>query len=146
MLRIVRALDTALNNTSVILLFRAGGKSLLFPGDAQIENWEYALDQPEVVEKLKAVDLYKVGHHGSLNATPRTLWSYFEHRSTKKTDPERLISMMSTMLGKHGDEDSNTEVPREKLTTALRRNSTHLTTQSLSPDQLFNEVVLDLGG
>jgi hypothetical protein len=145
MLRIVRALDTALNNTSVILLFRVGGKSLLFPGDAQIENWEYALGQPEAVEKLKAVDLYKVGHHGSLNATPRTLWGHFEHRSTKKTDPDRLISMMSTMLGKHGDEDSDTEVPREKLTAALRRNSTHFTTQTLPVNRLFNEVVLDLG-
>ena len=36
---IVRILDDALNNTSVILLFEVGGKRLLFPGDAQIENW-----------------------------------------------------------------------------------------------------------
>ena len=43
MLQIVRTLDKAMNNTSVILLFEFGDKSLLFPGDAQIENWEYAL-------------------------------------------------------------------------------------------------------
>ena len=64
---IVRRLDDQMNNTSLILLFAVGGKSLLFPGDAQWENWSHALAQPEVREKLKSVDLYKVGHHGSLN-------------------------------------------------------------------------------
>jgi len=37
------ALDHAMNNTSVILLIQAGDRRLLFCGDAQIENWEYAL-------------------------------------------------------------------------------------------------------
>jgi hypothetical protein len=144
MLRIVRALDSALNNTSVILLFRVGGKSLLFPGDAQIENWEFALSQPDVVKKLEAVDLYKVGHHGSLNATPKTLWGHFAHKSTRKTDPQRLTSVMSTMLGKHGDEKVGTEVPREKLTAALRRHSHHFTTQSLAPNELCHMIEIDL--
>ena len=43
LVQIVRELDAALNNTSVILLFEVGNKKLLFPGDAQIENWSYAL-------------------------------------------------------------------------------------------------------
>ena len=43
LLRIVAALDHAMNNTSVILLIQAGDRRLLFCGDAQIENWEYAL-------------------------------------------------------------------------------------------------------
>jgi hypothetical protein len=144
MLRIVRALDKAMNNTSVILLFRAGGKSLLFPGDAQIENWEFALSQPAVVKKLRQVDLYKVGHHGSLNATPKSLWAHLDKRSEDKNDPKRLTSMMSTMLGQHGSEENNSEVPRGKLTSTLRRFSTHFTTQTLRPSQLFHEVVIDL--
>lgn len=41
----VRALDHVLNNTSVILLFRIGDFSLLFPGDAQIESWSWSLGQ-----------------------------------------------------------------------------------------------------
>jgi hypothetical protein len=45
LLQIVRMLDQQMNNTSVILVFRVGRKCLLFPGDAQIENWEYALRQ-----------------------------------------------------------------------------------------------------
>ena len=32
-----------MNNTSVILLIQACDRRLLFCGDAQIENWEYAL-------------------------------------------------------------------------------------------------------
>ena len=43
LLEIVRALDQAMNNTSLILLFEVGAKKLLFSGDAQIENWLYAL-------------------------------------------------------------------------------------------------------
>lgn len=75
-LRIVLTLDRALNNTSLILLIEAAGRRLLFPGDAQIENWSYSLgDGPgssaELRSKLSALDLYKVGHHGSRNATPK---------------------------------------------------------------------------
>ena len=61
LLEIVRALDTVLNNTSVILLFEVGNKKLLFPGDAQIENWSYALSYQRVRQILADVDLYKVG-------------------------------------------------------------------------------------
>ena len=60
LLELVRTLDKVLNNTSVILLFEFGGRKLLFPGDAQIENWSYCLDDAEICEKLKTVDLYKV--------------------------------------------------------------------------------------
>ena len=53
LLEIVRELDTAMNNTSVILLFEVGGTKLLFPGDAQIENWSYALQQPQFQDLLE---------------------------------------------------------------------------------------------
>jgi len=44
LLEIVRSLDNQMNNTSVILLFEVGSKKLLFPGDAQIQNWRLALE------------------------------------------------------------------------------------------------------
>jgi len=50
----VRALDRVLNNTSVILLFRVGDFSMLFPGDAQIENWSWALGQKQYRDLLAA--------------------------------------------------------------------------------------------
>ena len=85
--RIVRELDDALNNTSLILCLDAGDKRMLLPGDAQIENWAYALkestesdgfDSETVKAMLADVDFYKVGHHGSRNATPRTLFNLWD--------------------------------------------------------------------
>ena len=77
-----------MNNTSVILLFEVGARPL-FPGDAQVENWSYALEDAPDHEATRAlladVDLYKVGHHGSLNATPKKLlWEGFRKRGSGK--------------------------------------------------------------
>lgn len=131
LLELVRILDDAMNNTSLILLFEVGRKKLLFPGDAQIENWLYALDGAKdsagVRKMLADVDVYKVGHHGSLNATPKTLWKLF----AKKGKSKRLRSFVSTMAGKHGSEDRGTEVPRKTLMAALDKDTTLFTTQKL---------------
>jgi ribonuclease BN (tRNA processing enzyme) len=131
LLGIVRALDKVMNNTSLILLFEVNGKKLLFPGDAQIENWSYALSKPKIKRLLSTVNVYKVGHHGSRNATPKTLWNGFKNRSKKKTDKKRLKSFMSTMPGKHGNSRSKTEVPRQTLVDALEGESELFTTTSL---------------
>jgi hypothetical protein len=120
-LSIVRRMDDYLNNTSVILLFEVGGKKLLFPGDAQIENWSYALSKPEIRALLTGVDVYKVGHHGSLNATPKSgLWERFSKRRRAKN---RLITFLSTEPGHHGTAKSHTEVPRVTLVKALEDES-----------------------
>lgn len=133
-LEIVRALDDAMNNTSLILLFEAGGKKFLFPGDAQIENWNYALkDAPAAAtnrELLKTTDFYKVGHHGSLNATPKSLWKLFAKKSLRQKTG-RLLTAVSTMSGKHGSTASQTEVPRRTLIAALETESNLLSTQTL---------------
>ena len=142
MLGIVRALDKGMNNTSLILLFRIGGKSLLFPGDAQIENWAYALSRPEICEMLAKVDVYKVGHHGSLNATPKSLWNLFEKRAREEGDPKLMASLMSTMLGKHGSISSKTEVPRTTLTKALRDETDLLSTHDVPASTLYVEKVI----
>jgi hypothetical protein len=140
LLGLVRTMDDALNNTSVILLIRAGQRTLLFPGDAQWENWEYALAHH--AEDLRDVDVYKVGHHGSLNATPRTLWNGFARQSARKTDAARLTTVMSTRSdSKHGHRESGTEVPREKLVRALKKFSTLRSTQEL---EAAGDLVLTL--
>ena len=130
MLSIMRTLDSVMNNTSLILLFEIGDKKLLFPGDAQIENWSYALSKPSVRRLLEDVNLYKVGHHGSLNATPKTLWGLFKNRSDKKTSG-RLLTVCSTMPGKHGKTTSKTEVPRRTLVEALQAESDYHTTEDI---------------
>jgi hypothetical protein len=131
LLEIVRVLDDVLNNTSLVLLFQVGNLALLFPGDAQIENWSHALAGPHARrnrELLAAVDLYKVGHHGSLNATPRSLWALFE----KKGPARALRTVVSTLEGVHGHEDRRTEVPRRTLVAALKAESTYFTTQRVA--------------
>lgn len=142
-LSMVTQLDKQMNNTSLILLFEAGGKKLLFPGDAQIENWRFALSKPEIMALLAGVDVYKVGHHGSLNATPKTLWNGFAKKGAASRK-DRLTTMMSTMLGKHGHEKDDTEVPRRTLLRALTEES-HLHSTHLMPqEQPFQEVTIPL--
>ena len=136
LLGIVRALDKVMNNTSLILLFEINKTKMLFPGDAQIENWSYALSKPSVRRVLEKVNVYKVGHHGSRNATPKTLWNAFKTRSTDANDTGRLKSFMSTMPGKHGKAVSKTEVPRKTLVEALASESEYHTTQDLKKKEL----------
>jgi hypothetical protein len=75
-------LDNYVNNTSLALAFELdrSKKVLLFVGDAQVGNWLswYDLEWPRPGRStLKPADLlartvfYKVGHHGSQNATVR---------------------------------------------------------------------------
>ena len=77
-------LDSDTNNSSLVLAFELpDGRVLLFPGDAQIGNWESWGDQlyppkaasgePQqtIEDILRRVVFYKVGHHASHNATAR---------------------------------------------------------------------------
>jgi hypothetical protein len=75
-------LDSATNNTSLVLAIELspGGEVLLFPADAQVGNWlswqtvQWTLDGNKTVsasDLLKRTVFYKVGHHGSHNATLR---------------------------------------------------------------------------
>jgi hypothetical protein len=59
-----------------------------------------------------------VGHHGSLNATPKKLlWEGFKKRGP--TEGKRLKAVLSTMPGKHGKTAKGTEVPRKPLLDVL---------------------------
>ncbi len=140
---IVRRMDNFLNNTSVILLIKAGTKRLLFGGDAQVENWGFALGQPALVTELKKVDLYKVGHHGSRNATPRSLMELWPE--TPDSAEPRMVGLMSTSLHTgHGDEDNETEVPRGPLVDALKERATVYSTHEMPEGQLWLELEADL--
>lgn len=143
-LQIVRLLDDVLNNTSVILLIQAGSRRLLFPGDAQIENWEYALkiapNSAEIQALLRDVDLYKVGHHGSRNATPRSLYGLWTEDAT---EDRPMTALMSTLSGVHGESEA-TRVPRATLVEALKARMTLYSTEDLQPEQTSVELVADL--
>lgn len=118
LLRLVRWLDRALNNTSLILLWRIGRHTLLFGGDAQIENWGWALKKARnnrsFASLLRSIDLYKVGHHGSRNGTPITLYERWAAHSIRGR-----LSVMSTKAEVHGEDDG--VVPKPSLLAALKR-------------------------
>jgi beta-lactamase superfamily II metal-dependent hydrolase len=141
LLSLVRDLDSVMNNTSVILLLEVGKRRILLPGDAQIENWSYALSQPQWRKMLTDVSLYKVGHHGSLNATPKPLWGLFKNRGGKRT-PDRLATVCSTKSGKHGSLQSGTEVPRKFLVAELKKNS-YYTSSEEADDRFVTEMTLE---
>jgi ribonuclease BN (tRNA processing enzyme) len=124
-------IETFLNNQSLVVLFEFGGKKLLFPGDAQAGNWEYWLykmDGPikdptqagEMVEAsrelLQTIDFYKVGHHGSTNATPIQA---VEAAVGRPKSSKGFVSMCSTEYGVFGKRENASEVPRDPLMTAL---------------------------
>ena len=92
-------LDSDTNNTSLVLAFRLPDDSfLLFAADAQVGNWLSWHDQTYRFgdQDLTAADilgrtrLYKVGHHGSHNATLRA-------KGLELMVRPDLVSMISTI-------------------------------------------------
>lgn len=96
-------MDSYTNNTSLVLAIELikSQKVLLFVGDAQFGNWESwhdhewkitGADQKEKVIKtqdlLNRTVLYKVGHHGSHNATLK------EHGLEMMTNIDRLVALI----------------------------------------------------
>jgi beta-lactamase superfamily II metal-dependent hydrolase len=126
-----KQLNSFLNNQSLVVLFTIKGKKLLFVGDAQAGNWEHWLFDTDSPDKkasgtmtanaqqiLTSLDFYKVGHHGSGNATPKAVVEMMGRGGHK------FAAMCSTQKDVYGTEDPDdptkgTEVPRVPLIDAL---------------------------
>ncbi|MBK9735229.1 MAG: hypothetical protein IPO92_09785 [Saprospiraceae bacterium] len=118
------ALDSAVNNTSLALAFEFidSGKVLLFPADAQIGNWlswsnySWTFKKNGVKETVTIDDLfsrtvfYKVGHHGSHNAT-------MKDQGLAKMKNSELIAMIP--VDQKMAEDRNWKMPFKPLLEAL---------------------------
>lgn len=148
LMQLVLSMDNAMNNTSVILLLEVGGRKLLFPGDAQWENWEFALRGDEEnaaanLKELEDVDVYKVGHHGSLNATPKTLWNNFKKRSEEPNAKNRMLSLISTKKGVHAH-SPQTAVPRSTLVRELKSHTNYRSTEPVKPEELCLVETIEL--
>lgn len=110
------ALEKAVNNTSLFLAIEVGEAVLLFPGDSQWGSWKLNLDDPQRLDLMRRTRFYKVGHHGSHNANPRTfiedehltdLWcaatSVTPHgRFTKIPEPD-LLAELAARFADAGD-------------------------------------------
>ncbi|MBI1766000.1 MAG: hypothetical protein HYR56_31740 [Acidobacteria bacterium] len=102
------ALEQAVNGTSLMLMLQIGKAYLLFPGDAQWGTWKAALDDPEWRALLEKTNFYKVGHHGSHNATPKM---FVEEVLGKKFLAMASLRPISTFKF----------IPKAELLTALRK-------------------------
>ena len=104
--------NNLINNQSLVVLFTYNGKTLLFAGDAQWGNWANFLFGGQASGDLTAtskallgkLDFYKVGHHGSTNATPKDALAAMR---------DGCVAMCST------EPKAYNEVPREPLMEAL---------------------------
>lgn len=119
-------LDADTNNTSLVLAFELPDASImLFAADAQVGNWESWHDQDYPVdgkmvtaaELLARTRFYKVGHHGSHNATLTAL-------GLELMTHDDLVAAISTdfELGRQqGSKGWN--MPNERVKAALLRQS-----------------------
>lgn len=118
-LELVYRLDNAVNGTSLVLLLELGALRLLFSGDAQWGTWDDILNQrPAEAELLEGLSFYKVGHHGSHNATPRAFVERY-----LATDTEKL-AMVSVAPTKY--RGGWQEIPRPGLLDALAMSRTRV--------------------
>ncbi|MFB6418584.1 MBL fold metallo-hydrolase [Bradyrhizobium tunisiense] len=96
---------SVVNNTSVILLIEWKGKRLLFVGDAE---WDARFKQGKKnaswnvmwhlhKDKLeRPIDFLKIGHHGSVNATP---WNDAE--DGRETEPSAILDAILPVQRSH---------------------------------------------
>ncbi|HEX2270032.1 MAG TPA: hypothetical protein VHH35_10870 [Pyrinomonadaceae bacterium] len=130
-LAVAVALDKAVNGTSLMLILEIAGTFLLFPGDAQWGTWCEAMDDPEWRELLGRVSFYKVGHHGSHNATPK--------KFVQNILPEGTCAMASTLTRPVWP-----DIPRSPLLEALAQKKVHVA-RSDEPGKIAKIFKIDEG-
>jgi beta-lactamase superfamily II metal-dependent hydrolase len=130
-LAVAVALDKAVNGTSLMLMLEVSGTFLLFPGDAQWGTWNAAMRDPEWGDLLKRVAFYKIGHHGSHNATPVDF--------VEDMLPAGIAAMASTLT-----RDVWPDIPRGPLLKALAAKHTDVA-RSDQPGQVPQRFKLDNG-
>jgi hypothetical protein len=83
---LLAAVNTSRNNTSIVTRWRWKDVTLLMTGDAELESWHYLRENGANV----GATLVKVGHHGSINASPT--WGYEQVFPKKRAGNAVLLS------------------------------------------------------
>lgn len=146
-------LDSATNNTCLVLAFELGdGDVLLFAADAQVGNWlswqdlKWKVNGTEVTapELLRRTIFYKVGHHGSHNATLRELG--LEKMESLQlafvpVDREMAIKKRWNQMPLNELMERLNEITDERVV-RIDADIPAKLSKSMVPDKLFHEVVL----
>jgi beta-lactamase superfamily II metal-dependent hydrolase len=110
-------LDGMINSTSLVLVLQIGTARLVLPGDAEWGTWKRIV-KPEEAQEARALlsraSFLKVGHHGSHNATAKSL--------VEKILPHKIPAMISTQQGP-GTYRNN--IPLQELLDAFDANEIH---------------------
>ena len=121
------ALDQAVNGTSLMLVLQVGNATLLFPGDAQWGTWRLALENQDFRRLMEETDFYKVGHHGSHNATPvefiqsvvgKDFWAMVSTCSVSQWPQIPKKKLLDDMRNKT-DKIARSDKPQEALASAF---------------------------
>jgi hypothetical protein len=136
-------LDSLTNNTSLVLAIElADGDVLLFAADAQVGNWlswqdrSWSVDGKTVTgpDLLKRAILYKVGHHGSHNATLREKGLEQMERLRVAMIPVDHAMAVKKRWGK---------MPLDELVTALKGQAKGVVLRVDEPKPLTQENVVE---
>ena len=146
-------LDSATNNTCLVLAFELpDGDVLLFAADAQVGNWlswqdlSWTVDGKTVTgpDLLSRTIFYKVGHHGSHNATLREK-GLEEMKSLKlafvPVDHEMAVTKRWNKMPLNELMDRLNEMT-EQCVVRIDEEAPAKLKQSVSSEKLFHEVVL----
>jgi hypothetical protein len=147
-------LDSATNNTCLVLAFELGngGDVLLFAADAQVGNWlswqdvKWNLNGNSVTgpDLLKRTIFYKVGHHGSHNATLRELGLEMMEKLQLAFVPvhqEMAKKKRWNQMPLNELMDRLNEITHERVV-RIDADIPDTLSGSMVPDKLFHEVVL----
>ncbi len=124
--RLALYMDTFTNNSSLVLAIEMvkSGKVLLFPGDAQIGNW-LSWDNIKFQDETCTIDsllsntvLYKVGHHGSHNATLKAALE-------KMTHPDLVAMIPVDLTDGNINRLNGWKMPALKLLERLKEKTSH---------------------
>lgn len=107
-LSVLAAVDTTRNNTSIVMRLTHGSARLLLVGDAEEMSWE-------IMRKNGAplnADAIKVGHHGSINASPD--WSF------TTVMPKKLVGNAAVISTDDDRFTGENEVPKDSVLNGWR--------------------------
>jgi hypothetical protein len=107
-------LDGMINSTSLVIVLQVGKARLLLSGDAEWGTWKRILADTEARTLLRGVTFFKVGHHGSHNATSKTL--------VEAVLPREIPAMISTQ---EGPGSYRNKIPLKEMLTALDEHHIH---------------------
>jgi hypothetical protein len=130
-------LERSVNNTSIFFVLDVNGMRFVFVGDSQQGSWDHVLQHHVTRALVSKPAFYKIGHHGSHNATP--------------------LEYVTDVLGKdgtyamlpYGKVERWGDIPNKALLDALAEANVHIVRADapvaddrvrVGPDNLWSEI------